>query len=84
MRRAAVSIPSNVAEGAARGCAEFIQFMRIAIGSVSELDTQLEICRRIGYLSDSAYKNLDQQSITIDRMLVGLRKSLIQKQKATR
>ena len=39
MRRASISIPSNLAEGAARGTNEFIQFVRIAIGSASELDT---------------------------------------------
>ncbi|UBF29053.1 four helix bundle protein [Kovacikia minuta CCNUW1] len=83
LRRAAVSIPSNLSEGAARGSAEFIQFMRIAIGSVSEIDTQLEISYRIGYLSESTYTDLDQQLATIDRMLVGLRKSLVQKQKNT-
>jgi four helix bundle protein len=80
MRRAAVSVSSNLAEGAARGTTEFIQFMRIAIASVSELDTQLEICRRLGYLSDQSYHQLDESLSSIDKMLIGLRKSLIQKQ----
>ena len=52
MKRSTVSIASNVAEGAARQSdKEFIQFLYIALGSASELDTQLEICRAIGFKS---------------------------------
>ena len=51
MRRAAVSIPSNMAEGAARkGKKEFIQFINIAQGSISELDTQLELAYMLDYI----------------------------------
>ena len=54
IRRAAVSVPANIAEGAARkGTAELIQFLHIANGSLSELDTHLELARRLGYLNDS-------------------------------
>lgn len=80
MRRAAISIPSNLAEGASRGTNELIQFVRIAIGSSSELDTQLEISRRLGYLPDAVYRSLDTELAQIDRMLNGLRKSLLEKQ----
>jgi len=56
---AAVSIPSNIAEGAARrNTRELLQFLYIARGSVSELDTQLEICSRLGYLEKPAYDRL--------------------------
>jgi four helix bundle protein len=79
MRRSAVSIPSNLAEGAARGRTEFAQFIRIAIGSTSELDTQLEIARRLEYLDPATFQKLDQQLAKIDRMLIGLRKSLLPK-----
>ncbi len=54
MRRAAVSIPSNIAEGAARqGDKEFIQFLYVALGSLSELETQCIIAQRLGSLQES-------------------------------
>jgi four helix bundle protein len=55
MRRAAVSVPSNIAEGAGRSSKkEFLQFLSIARGSLNELDTQLLIAKDLGYLSDTA------------------------------
>ena len=60
MRRCAVSIPSNLAEGAARkGDSEFVQFLHMAMGSLSEPDTQVEISRRLGFLSDSDLSRVD-------------------------
>ena len=50
IRRAAVSIPSNIAEGAARkSLKEYIQFLYVALGSASEVDTQLELIKRLGF-----------------------------------
>jgi four helix bundle protein len=52
IRRATISVPSNLAEGAARQTKkEFINYLHIAQGSLSELDTQLELSSRLGYLS---------------------------------
>jgi four helix bundle protein len=53
MRRAVVSIPSNIAEGAARNSKkEFLQYLYISLGSLSEVETQLLISQRLGYLTD--------------------------------
>lgn len=57
MRRAAVSVPSNLAEGAARDSTrEFAQFLSIAKGSVSELDTQFQLAVRLGFLRETDTK----------------------------
>ena len=59
MRRSAVSIASNIAEGHSRSSREFVQFLSIARGSVSELETQIEIASRIGLLPDMANDRVD-------------------------
>jgi four helix bundle protein len=77
IRRAAVSIPSNIAEGAARQTKkEFLNFLHIAKGSLSELDTQLEIARRLEYLDQARWETLDERIERIDCMLSGLVRSL--------
>jgi four helix bundle protein len=77
IRRAAVSIPSNVAEGAARQTRkEFINYLHIAQGSLSELDTQLVIANKLEYIPDIAYKDIEKKTETISKMITGLIKSL--------
>lgn len=76
MRRAAISIPSNIAEGAARNTGrEFIQFLHIAQGSLSELDAQIDIAVRIGYFRNEDRGRLDIIMERVDKMLTGLIKS---------
>ena len=69
MRRAAVSIPSNLAEGAARkGKKEFNQYLNIAQGSISELDTQIELALMLNYIDEIFYNNLIDGLSTISKM----------------
>ena len=70
LRRAAISIPSNIAEGNSRNTTgEYIRFLSIARGSKSEIETQLEICVRIGYLSNEQIKPALLLCIEISRMI---------------
>jgi four helix bundle protein len=77
LRRAAVSAPSNIAEGAAgRTKQQFSNFLSNAIGSLNEIDTQLELARRLGYATGTDY---DRACQALDRCLAltyGLRKSV--------
>ena len=73
MRRAAVSIPSNIAEGAARKSnKEFIQFLYIALGSNVELETQLIISKNLKFINDELFIELEKEIDEIGRMLFGL------------
>ena len=73
MRRAAVSVPSNIAEGAARNSTkEYIRFLYISLGSLSELETQFLISKRLEYINDI----LEESIIEIRKMLLGLIKNL--------
>ncbi len=71
LRRAAVSIPSNIAEGASRQYnKEFVQFLYISLGSLSEIETQLEIAIRLSYIS--TIKETNDKMIRIRQMIFGL------------
>jgi len=73
MRRAVVSVPSNIAEGAARHYTkEFVQFLSIAGGSLSELDTQVEIATNLGYLTLQQKEMVDVRIDSISMKLAGL------------
>jgi four helix bundle protein len=71
--RAAVSVPSNIAEGSERQTAkEFIQFLYIAKGSVAELRTQVYIAGKLNVISSADMKHLADEALEISRMLQGL------------
>ncbi len=75
IRRAAVSIPSNIAEGSGRkGTKELIQFLHISLGSLAELETQVEIAFRLDYISEK--DQIQNKVIFIRSMLSNLIKSL--------
>ena len=77
MRRAVVSIPSNIAEGQGRNSdKEFIQFLSIARGSLWELEAQIEICLRIGYIDQSLAIDTNNLIAEISKMLNALSNSL--------
>jgi four helix bundle protein len=80
MRRAATSVPSNIAEGAARlGAKEFVHFLAISRGSLSELETHLHIARELGYVSGST--GLDAVIAELFRVIGGLMESLRSKER---
>jgi len=77
IRRSAVSIPANIAEGAARQTKkEFIQFLHMAQGSLSELDTHMEIALKLDYVQKISIDEISVIMNDIDKMTTGLIKSL--------
>ena len=73
MRKSGVSIPSNIAEGAARKSKkEFVNFLYVSVGSVAELDTQLELAKRLEFLDDETFNELDEKLVEEDKVLTGL------------
>jgi len=77
IRRASVSIPSNIAEGnSRRSKPDYLQFLKIARGSCAEVETQLIISRNLNFLNPEIYLKLNQDIIEISKMLNGLINSL--------
>ena len=77
LKRAAVSVPANIAEGQARQhTKEFLQHLSIAYGSLAELETHIQIAEPLKYLDTGQCRQLINKTSTIGRMLNGLRKSL--------
>ncbi len=77
MRRSAISIPSNIAEGALRSSKrDFYKFLRIAKGSLAELETQLIISHKLDFIGDDEFNALSDELKEISKMLAGLAKSL--------
>jgi four helix bundle protein len=77
IRRTAVSVPVNIAEGAARkGRKEFIQFLYISLGSMTELDTLVLLSSELGFISKAAADALTEQLDTIGKLILGLIRKL--------
>jgi four helix bundle protein len=75
MQKAATSIPSNIAEGQGRGTVRFgLWFLRVATGSAAELDTQVELARRLKYVSAERTRGLETQLERVRQMLYGMRR----------
>jgi len=77
LRRAAVSVPSNIAEGLTRRTnPDKIHFLNLADGSLSEIDTQLEISLRLRFITYENFELVENQVVTVQKLLSGLIRSL--------
>jgi four helix bundle protein len=77
LRRSAVSIPSNISEGYGReGVKDYLRFLNIAIASLFELQTQIEIAYNLGYIKKEEFENLYELSREIERMLSSFIRSI--------
>ena len=77
MRRSAVSIPSNIAEGSGRSTdKEFANFLRIALGSCFELETQIILSKNLEFIKEDNFDQLTIQCEKIQRMLIGFQSKL--------
>ena len=77
MRRAAVSVPSNIMEGCARDSqADYLRFLNIAFGSLRELRYQLSLSKRLGFLNDQNSLGLEEKIVETEKVLNGLIRAL--------
>jgi four helix bundle protein len=76
LRRAAVSVPSNIAEGQSRSSREFVHHLAIAHGSLSELETQILIAARLGYIDPSHLAEVSKRTAEVGRLIHGLSRSI--------
>ena len=83
LRRAAVAIPSNISEGHPQGSRTYLRYVVIALGSIAECETQVEIARRLNYASPADVASSDAIAGDLRRVLFGLRRSLRRKVAAT-
>ena len=77
MRRSAVSVPSNIVEGCARGSqAEYLRFLEIAFASLRELHYQFSLAKRLGYFFDNSFTDYDSKLLETEKVLGSLIRSL--------
>jgi four helix bundle protein len=76
MQRAAVSVPSNIAEGSSKSNKDFARFLSISIGSLFELETQIVIAERRGYISKELSNKLQNQSVRLQKMISTFKEQL--------
>ncbi len=78
MNRSAVSIPSNIAEGAGRGSSDkdFVHFLRISYGSSCELETQLIVSKELNFIEDTSFAQVEKRLHVIQKMIYKLIKSM--------
>ncbi|SDR87224.1 four helix bundle protein [Gramella sp. MAR_2010_147] len=77
IRRAAISVPSNIAEGCGRKSEkDFFNFLGIALGSAFELETQFTIARKLNFLSETEFSGLESEIQHIQNMLIKLQSTL--------
>ncbi len=73
IRRSAISIPSNIAEGKGRGSTkEFVNFLHISLGSLYELKTQIDIAKSLSYVDNKDFSIIDDKIIELDKMINSL------------
>ena len=78
MTRSAISIPSNIAEGAGRSSGkEFARFLEYSLGSAYELETQILISEKRNYISNDESVEIQEVLISLQKRIIGLRKSLL-------
>lgn len=78
VRRSMISIPSNIAEGSSRSTSkDFVRFLRIALGSTFELETQLLLSIDLGFINETEISSVNERIQEIQKMLIGLKRKLI-------